>query len=214
MNKYEPTEWKIEYFEPNEIVPYEYNAKTHDRKQIKNIANSIRRFGWKQPVVITKDHVIVIGHGRRLAAIELGCKVPCVVIDKNAENLTDDDIKELRLADNLTNESPWDFQMRELDIKGLDFDGFDFDLQTIETITGEGEEGYEHNEDYENDSYMPDPYDDEMVKEYEQNAEDYVMKRRIIITYLPEEEPRLARLLGFESDNIEKVVYDLAELIK
>lgn len=126
MKRYDPKNWEIEYFEPEELKPYELNAKTHDEKQVRNIANSIRRFGWKQPAVITSDKVLVIGHGRRLAAIKLGCKVPCVVIDKQAEELTDEDIKELRLADNLTNESAWNFELRAKDIEGLNFEGFDF----------------------------------------------------------------------------------------
>lgn len=106
MDRTRELEWKIEYRDPNTLIPYEKNAKIHDAKQVKNIVNSIRRFGWQQPGVITADDVIVIGHGRRQAAIKIGCKMPVRVIDKTAEELTDDDIRELRLADNLTNESP------------------------------------------------------------------------------------------------------------
>lgn len=56
------------WIDPHEVKPYEKNAKIHDKKQVKNIVNSIRRFGWQQDVVITSDKVLVIGHGRRLAA--------------------------------------------------------------------------------------------------------------------------------------------------
>ena len=122
-------EYKIQWLDVNTLVPYPKNAKEHDERQVANIANSIKRFGWQQNLTVTSDNIIVIGHGRRLAAIALGLKkVPCKVIDKAAEDLTDDDIKELRIADNLTNESPWLEEIRDEEIKGLDFEGFDFDV--------------------------------------------------------------------------------------
>ena len=117
------------WIEPSEVTPYQQNAKIHTDKQIRNIVNSIRRFGWQQDTVITADNVLVIGHGRRLAAIELGCKMPYHVIDKTADELTDEDIRELRIADNQTNaETGLDFDILGDEIEGLDFDGFDFDF--------------------------------------------------------------------------------------
>ena len=117
-----------EWRDPNELIPYEKNAKVHDAKQVKNIANSIKRFGWQQEAVITSDNVLVIGHGRRLAALKLGCKMPVKVIDKEAEELTDEDIRELRIADNKTNESEWDLALLTEDLDGLSLDGFDFEF--------------------------------------------------------------------------------------
>ena len=117
------------WIDPNEVIPYEKNAKIHTDKQVKNIVNSIKRFGWQQDTVLTKDNVLVIGHGRRLAAIEIGCEMPYHVIDKNADELTDEDIRELRIADNQTNaETGFDFDVLADDIDGLDFEGFDFDF--------------------------------------------------------------------------------------
>lgn len=121
-------QWHIEWREPSELIPYEYNAKLHDDKQVKNIANSIKRFGWQQPAVVTNDDVLIIGHGRRLAALKLKCKMPVKVIE---DDLTEDDIKELRLADNLTNESGWDYDLRAFDAENLSFEGFDFDLDVL-----------------------------------------------------------------------------------
>jgi site-specific DNA-methyltransferase (adenine-specific) len=100
---------------------------------VRNIANSIRRFGWQQEAVITADGVLVIGHGRRLAAIQIGCEMPVKVIDKDADELTEEDIRELRIADNKTNESPWDYDLLEEDMAGLDFEGFEFDFTGQET---------------------------------------------------------------------------------
>lgn len=109
----------------SELTPYEKNAKKHDDKQIANVANSIRRFGWQQPIVIDENGVVVIGHCRLMAAKKLKLKeVPVTV----ASGLTEDEIKELRIADNKTNESPWDLGLLAEDIEGLDFDGFDLDF--------------------------------------------------------------------------------------
>lgn len=108
-----------------ELTPYAQNTKKHDQKQIDNVANSIKRFGWQQPIVIDEQGVVVIGHCRLLAAKKLGLKeVPVTV----ASGLTDEEIRELRIADNKTNESPWDFDILPDEIADLNFDGFDFSL--------------------------------------------------------------------------------------
>lgn len=118
----------------SELTPYDKNAKTHDAKQVANVANSIKRFGWQQPIVIDEAGVVVIGHCRLMAAKKLGLKeVPVTV----ASGLTSDEIKELRIADNKTNESPWDLNLLAEDVEGLNFDGFDFDLG----VDGESEGG-------------------------------------------------------------------------
>ena len=113
----------------SELTPYGLNAKKHDDKQVDNVANSIKRFGWQQPIVIDENGVVVIGHCRLMAAKKLKMKeVPVTV----ASGLTEDEIKELRIADNKTNESPWDLNLLAEDIEGLDFEGFEFDLKSVE----------------------------------------------------------------------------------
>lgn len=57
------------WIDPADVTPYERNAKNHDERQIKNIVNSINRFGWQQDTVLTLDFVCVVGHGRREAAL-------------------------------------------------------------------------------------------------------------------------------------------------
>ena len=109
----------------SELTPYGKNAKTHDEKQIANVANSIKRFGWQQPIVVDEQGVVVIGHCRLLAAKKLGLHDVPVTI---ASGLTEDEVKELRIADNKTNESPWDLGLLAEDIDGLDFEGFDLDF--------------------------------------------------------------------------------------
>lgn len=109
----------------DELIPYAKNTKLHDKKQIANVANSIKRFGWQQPIVIDDAGVVVIGHCRLLAAKKLGMReVPCTV----AGGLTPEEIRELRIADNKTNESPWDVETLAAELEGLSFDGFDLDF--------------------------------------------------------------------------------------
>ena len=91
-----------------ELTPYAGNAKKHDSTQIANVAESIRQFGFVQPIVIDRDGVIVIGHCRALAAKKLGMQeVPCVCVD----DLTPEQVNALRLVDNKSNESDWDFDL-------------------------------------------------------------------------------------------------------
>ena len=123
------------WINPADVKPYERNVKQHDEKQIRNIVNSIKRFGWQQDTVITSDNVLVIGHGRRLAALKIGCEMPYHVIDKTADELTDEDIRELRIADNQTNaETGFDFEMMAKEIEDLSFEGFDFDFNSSPDI--------------------------------------------------------------------------------
>ena len=115
----------------NELIPYEKNAKKHDETQIKNVAESIKQYGFVQPVVVDKDNVIVIGHCRVLAAKLLNMEtVPCVCVDE----LTEEQVKALRLVDNKTNESPWDFDLLSEELEELDMDLSEFGFAKIEHI--------------------------------------------------------------------------------
>ena len=115
-----------------EIKPYEKNPRKNDNA-VDAVANSIREFGFKSPVVIDKDNVIVCGHTRYKAAKKLGLdKVPCVI----ADDLTDEQIKAYRLADNKVSElAEWDIDLlgEELDgIFDIDMSDFGFDLSDKE----------------------------------------------------------------------------------
>lgn len=111
--------------EVDKLIPYSRNAKKHDETQIANVTESIKQFGFVQPVVVDKNGVIVIGHCRTLAAKKLGMKtVPCVMVDE----LTDEQVRALRIIDNKTNESPWDMEMLAEELPDIDLSGFDFDF--------------------------------------------------------------------------------------
>ena len=117
-----------------DIVPYANNTKKHDETQIKNVAESIKKYGWVQPIVIDNDGTIVIGHCRALAAERLGIKeVPCVVVS----DLTEDEINALRIVDNKTNESPWDFDLLSAELPEIDLSDFDFDFNVPTEFTAD-----------------------------------------------------------------------------
>ena len=127
---------EIKNLDVDELIPYEKNPRKND-DAVQYVAESIKQFGFKVPIVIDRNNVIVTGHTRLKAAKELGLKqVPCIV----ADDLTDEQIKAFRLADNKVSEkAEWDFELLDeelseiLDINMEDL-GFaiNFDLQ-IET---------------------------------------------------------------------------------
>ena len=130
----------------SELKPYEKNAKKHDKTQIDNVAESIKQFGFVQPIVVDKNGCVIIGHCRLEAAKKLGMReVPCYM----AEDLDAEQVKKLRLLDNKLNESAWDFDLIADEIGDLDFDGFLVDWQlpaeaeAVELSDGEGEKAEE-----------------------------------------------------------------------
>ena len=115
-----------------DIKPYEKNPRKNDQS-VDKVVNSIKEFGFKVPIVIDKNNVIVCGHTRYKAAKKLGLKaVPCVV----ADDLTEEQIKAYRLADNKVSElAEWDIDLlgEELDgIFDIDMSDFGFDLSEEE----------------------------------------------------------------------------------
>ena len=108
-----------------DLIPYEKNTKKHDDVQINNVAESIKQYGFVQPIVIDKNNVVVIGHCRLLAAKKLKmADVPCVCV----EDLTEEQVKALRIVDNKSNESPWDFDFLADELADLDLSDFDFNF--------------------------------------------------------------------------------------
>lgn len=121
---------EILYVSVKDIKPYKLNAKKHPKKQVQYIANSISEFGFKQPIVLDKNNEIIIGHGRFEAAKSLGyTEVPCLY----ADDLTEDQVKALRLADNKVAESDWDFGLLDVELNDiLDIDMTDFGFTFVD----------------------------------------------------------------------------------
>lgn len=122
-------ELTLELRDIKDVLPYEKNAKKHPKKQVEQVAASIKEFGFNQPLVVDKNNVLIVGHGRLEAAKLLGLKeVPTITVD-----LTEEQAKSYRLADNKLNESEWDMSLVIEELKGLspemiDLSGFEKDL--------------------------------------------------------------------------------------
>ena len=115
----------IVYKKLTEIKPYEKNPRNNN-DAVQYVAESIKEFGFKVPIIIDKNNIIVAGHTRYKASQELGLKeVPCII----ADDLTDEQVKAFRVADNKTSDySLWDNKLllEELDSISEDlFTGFD-----------------------------------------------------------------------------------------
>lgn len=116
---------EIVYKKLDEIRPYANNPRFND-EAVEYVANSIKEFGFKVPIIIDKNGEIVAGHTRYKASIELGLtEVPCII----ADDLNEEQIKAFRLADNKVSEkSDWNYDLLEIELAdiGLDMSGFGF----------------------------------------------------------------------------------------
>ncbi len=134
---------KIEIADINSIIPYENNPRKLSEQAIEKVAMSLKEYGFRQPIVVDKDRIIVVGHTRFRASKKLGFKEVPITI---ADNLTPEQINGYRIADNRTSqESEWDFQplQKELsDLADLNFNleltGFN-DLELDNYITFEND---------------------------------------------------------------------------
>ena len=117
---------QIEMMNIRDVHPYENNPRRND-DAVQYVANSIKEFGFKVPIVVDKEGVIVCGHTRYKAAKKLQLsEVPCI----RADDLTDEQIKAYRLADNKVAErSEWDDPLLDTELDGIvDFNMQDFDF--------------------------------------------------------------------------------------
>ena len=116
-----------------ELKAYEKNPRKNDNA-VEPVAESIKEFGFKVPIIIDKDNVIVAGHTRLRAAKKLGMKsVPCIV----ADDLTPEQIKAFRLADNSSAQiASWDLPLLKDELMDLDFDMSIFGLEKEITEIG------------------------------------------------------------------------------
>ncbi len=125
---------KIEEIDVKSLKPYENNPRINDAS-VDAVANSIKAFGFRVPVVVDKDNVIIAGHTRLKAALKLGLKsIPCI----RADDLTPEQVKAFRIADNSAGEaSQWDWDKLNIELEEISLDMGDFglkiDLPEIET---------------------------------------------------------------------------------
>lgn len=110
---------KVQNWKIDDIKPYELNAKNHDTVQIGKIAKSIKEFGFDQPIVVDGDGVVIKGHGRRLAAIQLGLSTVPVVV---RTDLSPEAVRAARLADNRVAVSDIDTEKLQEELASLEYD--------------------------------------------------------------------------------------------
>lgn len=186
----------------SEIIPYENNPRENN-EAAEVIAESIREFGFKNPIILDADNVIVCGHARLKAAMLLGLEeVPTITVDE----LTPAQIRAFRIADNKTSElAGWDYEALQREFEGLQSEDFDLNL------TGFNE--YEQTE-YGMPDAVPEKLDKEEFKEYQQEAENEVLRAfAIVITCANEgEKGALAEIL--HENGTLKRLYRADELMK
>jgi DNA modification methylase len=121
---------KIEIVDINTIKPYENNPRKLKDSAIEKVAKSIKEFGFRQPIVVDKEKIIVVGHTRYRASKKLGLtNVPITI----ADNLTPEQINAYRIADNRTNEeAEWDIELLKIELKDLQLKDFDLDLTAFD----------------------------------------------------------------------------------
>lgn len=111
-----------------DVVPYDKNPRNND-DAVESTANSIKEFGWQQPIVVDKNNIIIVGHTRLKAAEKLKLDTVPVLV---ADNLSEEQVKAYRLADNKTSElADWDMALLNEELEGiaeLDMDDFGFEL--------------------------------------------------------------------------------------
>ena len=193
-------EMKIIYKKVDEIVPYEKNPRNND-DAVDFVANSIKEFGFRVPIIIDKDNVIVTGHTRLKAAQKLGMtEVPCLL----ADDLTEEQIKKFRIADNKTGEIAfWDNELLKEEFLSMDdfSDMADFGFGDFELniLTGD---------------YEPEEYDNELIQEYSNDSEDFLKNKRVIITYKTDEETEFLKKILKEEDTELGVVYKIQDIME
>lgn len=124
----------------HDLVPYENNPR-NNIWAVEYVANSIEKFGFKVPIVVDKNNVIVAGHTRYMASKKLGLEtVPCIV----ADDLTEEQIKAFRLADNKVSEiATWDDELLAIELSDIiDIDMSDFGFVDLSDVVAESDDTY------------------------------------------------------------------------
>lgn len=184
---------KIQELNIDDIKPYKNNPRKNDEAAI-SVSESIKAFGFKNPIIVDGNNVVICGHTRLKAAKQLGLKkVPCVV----ASDLTPEQVKAYRLADNRTAEiADWDFDKLTVELKNIaTIDMSDFGFSKFEINMSEDSEPME--------------FDSNVINEFSKDEDAQLQRCRVIITYDYEDVDKIAELLGIPKDKLDNgVVFD------
>ena len=177
-----------------DITPYDKNPRRNERTALK-LKKSIDEFGFKNPIILDENDVIVSGHARLKAAMMLGMEeVPCIY----ASGLTEDEIRAFRIADNKTAEiAGWDYDKLCEEMNSLFKIDFDLDL----TGFNEAEQFY-----YGSPEATPEKVDKSEFKEYEEFAEEELIQSfNVAITCENEAEKEYLKMLLHEERNLKRL---------
>lgn len=140
----------VEHWSLQRLIPYAKNARTHDDTQVSQIAGSIAEFGFVNPILVGDDNVIIAGHGRLMAAQQLGLDtVPVIVLN----HLTEAQRRALVIADNkIAENAGWNDELLKLELEELGDLGFDLDVigfsdEELDELLGNDEQPGESDED-------------------------------------------------------------------
>ena len=189
---------KFELVDITKIKPYKNNPRNNE-PAIEGVANSIKEFGFKVPIVVDKDYVIINGHTRYYASQTLGLKRVPVII---ADDLDEEKVKRYRLVDNKVGQlADWNVIMLSdeiAELKDYDFEKFGFSEIELMILL---------------DDIEPNEFDKEAIDEYSQRADREMLKvRKLTIKYDNEQEKKHLKKL-FNAPNL-KVIYKCEELMR
>ena len=184
---------KIQELNIDDIKPYKNNPRKND-EAAKSVSESIKNFGFKNPIIVDEKNVVICGHTRLKAAKQLGLKkVPCVV----ASDLTPEQVKAYRLADNRTSE-----------IADWDFDKLTQELKNISTINME-DLGFSRFEINMAEDSEPMEFDSSLINEFSRGEDNQLQRYRVIITYDKDDIGRVSKFLGIPEEKLSNgVVFD------
>ena len=186
----------------DELNPYEKNPRKNDQS-VQAVANSIKEFGFRAPIIVDSDFTIIAGHTRYKAAKSLGLsEVPVIV----ADDMTEEQVRAYRIADNSAGQkSEWDFEILADEIKNISIDMADFGFGSFELLT--------MMEDCTPIKVTDD--EREMLESFENDGSEesmpYVCRDRVIITYDPSDKDEVMQFLGQQGSP--KTVYRFEDLI-
>ena len=185
----------------DKLIPYINNPRNNENA-IDKVASSIQEFGFKVPIVVDKDNVVINGHTRLLASKKLGLEeVPCIV----ADDLSEAQIKAFRIADNKVSEySTWDMELLQIELEALCEMGIDMEITGFNEI-----ECMEMLEDI-----MPntDDYDVD-IDDYDDVSEGNLKADNMIVSYFTEEEKAFLLEL-FREKNEGKKLFKAEEIME
>ena len=229
---------KVENVSVKTLVPYENNARRNE-DAVPGVAASIRKFGFRNPILVDKDNVIIEGHTRRLAAISLGMEeVPVIRVTDLPQKM----VAALRLADNKLSElSSWDFDKLDKELAAIaEMDGDDLDMgelgfpsldddpfASLDTAPADGgaaqaasapgvavatADGNAAAVAGVAGTLPPELAGAKLTPDAQEKIEIEAPtnKDRVIVVFNPEDRPKLVALFGFVPD---KVVYTLEEVL-